>query len=282
MQIVQEHAVSAGMLAPIDTIQMVSGSVTGTPIHRREVRVKRIQIIGHRGAMGESPENTIAGFEYARQLGLGRVEFDVRISRDDVLVVIHDATVDRTTNATGAVESFSAAELAALDARGTCPSWPEPVGVPTLAETLDVLATFEVLQFEIKKDTPERIERIAKGIVDEIRARGIERQSLVTSFEVGAVEAVRRLAPTLATAFIARPDDPDPIGTARRLGCTQVNLHRYRETDAELVARAHEHGLAVGGGPCDTVDDLESAIGRGMDSVTSDYPTALLAHLDGN
>jgi glycerophosphoryl diester phosphodiesterase len=241
-----------------------------------------LKIIGHRGAKGEAPENTIAGFEYARKLGLVGAEFDVRLSRDDVLVVIHDGTVDRTTDATGAVGDFTATELAALDARGTCLSWPEPVGVPTLAESLDVLGAFDIIQFEIKADAPERVDRIAAGIVGEIRARGLERQSLITSFDTYAVEATRRLSPELNASFIARPDDPDPIGTALRLGCTQLNLHRYRETAADLVARAHDAGLVVGGGPCDTADDLESALDRGMDTVTSDCLTALLAHLAGN
>lgn len=240
-----------------------------------------IKIIGHRGAKGEAPENTIAGIEYARKLGLVGVEFDVRLSRDDVLVVIHDASVDRTTDATGDVADFTAAELDALDARGTCASWPEPVGVPTLAASLDVLAAFEIVQFEIKADTPERVDRIAAGIIEEIHTRGIEGRSLVTSFDAYAVEATRRIAPELDTAFIARPDDPDPIGTSLRLGCTQVNLHRYRDTSAELVTRAHDAGLVVGGGPCDTIDDLENAIERGLDTVTSDYPTTLLAHLGG-
>lgn len=239
----------------------------------------RIDIIGHRGAKGEAPENTLAGFSHAKRLGLVGVEFDVRLSRDDVLVVIHDATVDRTTDANGPVSGFTAAELAAMDARGTCPSWPEPVGVPTLAESLDVLAAFDVIQFEIKPDTPERMDRIADRILAEIAERHLEERALVTSFDTRAIEAIQRRAPARARAFIARPDDPDPIGAAQRLGCQQLNLHRYRETPAELAGRARETGLRVGGGPCDTVDDLADALERGMDAVTSDQPSDLLAWL---
>ncbi len=238
-----------------------------------------IEIIGHRGARGEAPENTVAGFAHARTIGLAGVEFDVRLAQDDVLVVIHDATVDRTTNGGGAVADLTAAELAGLDARGTCLSWPEPVGVPTLAEALDVIATFDVIQFEIKHDTPERLSLIVEGIVHEVEQRSLGECSIVTSFDPVAVELVRQHAPELATAFIARPDDARAIETALELGCTQVNLHQYRARNHEDVERAHASDLRVGGGPCDTIDDLEWAIAWGMDTVTSDEPTAMLAHL---
>jgi glycerophosphoryl diester phosphodiesterase len=238
-----------------------------------------IQIVGHRGAKGEAPENTIAGFKHAKSIGLTGVEFDVRLARDNELVVIHDGTVDRTTDASGPVGDFTAAKLAALDARGTCPSWPEPVGVPTLAEALDVIETFEIVQFEIKPDTPERMESIVEGVLSEIRARSIARQSIITSFDPIAIEIVQRLAPEQARAFIGRPEDTESVGTALRLGCTQVNLHQYRKTPAEMVTMAHDAGLRVGGGPCDTVEDLECAIDREMDTVTSDEPSLLLKHL---
>jgi glycerophosphoryl diester phosphodiesterase len=235
------------------------------------------QIVGHRGAKGEAPENTVVGFTYARSLGLTGVEFDVRLSKDHQLVVIHDATVDRTTDGSGSVSAFTAAELGALDARGTCPSWPERVGVPTLGEALEVIATFPLAQFEIKADAPERMERIAEGIVSEIRARSLEAASLVTSFDVDALEIMQRLAPDIRRAFIGRADDPEIVETALRLGCVQANLHQFRQTSAALVAKAHAAGLRVGGGPCDTVEDFTIAREWGMDGVTSDLPSDLLA-----
>jgi glycerophosphoryl diester phosphodiesterase len=74
-------------------------------------------LIGHRGGRFEAPENTLPGFRYALDLGLEAVEFDLRLTRDGQVVVIHDSTVDRTTNGTGAVADLTLAEIQALDAR---------------------------------------------------------------------------------------------------------------------------------------------------------------------
>jgi glycerophosphoryl diester phosphodiesterase len=238
-----------------------------------------ILILGHRGAAGEAPENTLSGFRYARSLGLTGVELDVHLSHDGELVVIHDATVDRTTNASGSVADFTAAELAQLDARGTSPDWPDVVGVPTLREALDVLEGLSLIQIEIKSDTPERLERVVAGVLTEIETRGIARQTLITSFDTVAIEIVQRLSSDQARSFIGRHDDPHLFDTCQRLGCVQGNIHQFRQHRNRIVEELHAAGLTVGGGPCPTVEDLEAAIALGMDAVTSDFPSALLAHL---
>ncbi len=88
-------------------------------------------IYGHRGARGEAPENTLAGFHRALAAGASRVELDLRLSSDEELVVIHDETVNRTTDGRGLVAHKSVAELARLDARRAGPDWPDPQSVPT-------------------------------------------------------------------------------------------------------------------------------------------------------
>lgn len=238
-----------------------------------------IRLIGHRGATGEAPENTLAGFAHARSLGLDAVELDVRLSRDNELVVIHDATVDRTTNATGPVAEFTAGELGALDAHGTHPDWPEIVGVPTLRETLDALEGLPLIQIEIKSDSPGKMEIVATEVMSEIDRRGLARQTLVTSFDPVPLEIVQRLSSDQARSFIGRFDDPHILDTCRRLGCTQGNIHQFRQHPAGIVDELHDAGLTVGGGPCPTVDDLDAAIALNMDAVTTDFPSTLLEHL---
>ena len=104
-----------------------------------------MQLIGHRGARFEAPENTIPGFRYAIDLGLTAVEFDIRMTGDGHLVVIHDATVDRTTNGEGEVSSFTLDRIQALDARSTFPEWPEPCVVPTFSQVLDAVEVLSLI-----------------------------------------------------------------------------------------------------------------------------------------
>ncbi|HET8586651.1 MAG TPA: glycerophosphodiester phosphodiesterase family protein, partial [Candidatus Limnocylindria bacterium] len=191
-----------------------------------EVKGRTMQLLGHRGAKGEAPENTIPGFEYAKHIpGLDAFEFDVHLAKDGTLVVIHDATVDRTTNATGPVAGFTAAELAALDARAAFPDWPAPCGVPTLDQVLDVLADIPMMQIEIKTDTPDRLERVVPLLLTTIHDRQMEEQVIITSFDPAALAIVQRLEPDYPQrGYIGKWDSDDFLTQALALGCTQANI----------------------------------------------------------
>lgn len=149
-----------------------------------------MQIVGHRGARNEAPENTLAGFAYAIGLGLTAVEFDVRMTKDGELVVIHDATVDRTTDRSGDVGTFTAEELAGMDARAEHPEWPDPCGIPTLTEVLDVVDHLPRLLIEIKANGVDGLEPVVTGVLEQIRVRGLDDRVTITSFEPAALEIV--------------------------------------------------------------------------------------------
>ena len=238
-----------------------------------------LRIMGHRGAKNEAPENTLAGFRHARAIGLEAVEFDVRLARDREIVVIHDDTVDRTTTSSGLVSDLTASELADLDARATFPDWPERVGVPTLGAVLDVVAPLPVFQIEIKSDTDERLEEIVAGVLALLRARSLERQAILTSFNPVALEAVRRLAPEQQRAYINGYEDADALDTALRLGCTQANFIRMTSSPPEteaMIGRAREAGLRIGGGTCNDAEALQRVRAWGADLIGSDVPTEML------
>ncbi len=237
--------------------------------------MRGFQVVGHRGAKDEAPENTLPGFAYAKRLGLQAIELDVRLTRDAQLAVIHDATVDRTTDATGPVEAFTAAELARLDARAGCPSWPDPTGVPTLDQVLDMLDDMPLIQIEIKKDSNERMKHVARMVVEHIRQRGIESRVIVSSFEEVAVEAVGRVAPDLRRAFIGAYDTDEYVDTALRLGCTQADMSLERSSIA-MVERAHRLGMRVVGFQCNSPEALQTCLDWGVDAATSDVPSTIL------
>lgn len=235
-------------------------------------------IIGHRGARGEAPENTVAGFRHALAQGIRHFELDVRLSHDGRPVVIHDDTVDRTTGERGAVADHSAAQLAAMDARRNTTGWPQPTGVPTLEEVLVAGSAVESWQLEVKSDAPARIRALLPAIAGLLAQMRLDRATL-TSLDVEVLKAARKLVPQLRRGYVAEQADPEPVKTATRLGC-ELLVANWRLCDATLVQRARDAGLGVS---VWTVNDLvvaERLINAGVDSIITDFPSAFLRHLE--
>lgn len=164
---------------------------------------ERVFVIGHRGATGLAPENTLVGFATALQYDVDVLEMDVHLTKDGHVVVIHDDTVDRTTNGTGRVADLTLAEIQSLDAGyrftldggQTYPWRGQDVFIPTIDE---VLAEFPgaTLLIEFKQSTPELIEKVVAA-VDEHGARG---RVMFASFHDVAVQQARQLAPDVPTS----------------------------------------------------------------------------------
>jgi glycerophosphoryl diester phosphodiesterase len=239
-----------------------------------------VLLVGHRGARGEAPENTVAGFEHALAVGVDALELDVRLCADGELVVVHDDTLDRTTDAGGPVAALTAPELARVDARGSFPVWPEPVGVPTLGEVLDRFAGRTRLAIEVKRDAPDRMARVVEQLVAMLRARRLGDRVLVTSFEPQALATARRLAPELPRAYIGAFDSPEYLGRAAELDCAQVDVP-VATGSAEVVRAAQALGMRVCGWLGNTPDTLRVLVGWGVDAITTDYPTMAARELGG-
>jgi len=231
-------------------------------------------MIGHRGARFEAPENTIPGFRHALGLGLQAVEFDIRMTSDGHLVIIHDATVDRTTNGAGDVSSFTLAEIQALDARSTFEDWPEPCRVPTFAEVLDEVGHLPELLIEIKGDTNERLDEIVPRTIAEIESRGIGGQVTITSFNAYALDVAQRVAPGIRRGFIGDWNTLDYLDTAVRLECSQIDVNHVN-ADRAIVAKAKSLRMRVVGWPTNSDEALESVLTLDPDLFCTDAPTLL-------
>lgn len=229
-----------------------------------------MRIIGHRGAKGEAPENTLCGFAYALGLGLRTIEFDVRLTRDDQAVIMHDATVDRTTNGSGAVADHTAAELAALDARSDFTTWPTPCGVPLLGDVLDLLTPLDIIQIEFKTDAPARLDRLAGVVSTLIAERNLGHKVVFTSFDPVALEILLHHCPEIRRGYIGPWDTAEFVDTAHRLKCWHAEV--FRTATPDLVRDLQADGFYVVGSPC-TPAMAETAIGWGADAIISDYPT---------
>ncbi len=237
-------------------------------------------IIGHRGARFEAPENTVPGFHYAIDLGLTAVEFDIRMTSDGHLVVIHDATVDRTTDGAGEVSSFTLDRIQALDARSTFPEWPEPCVVPTFGQVLNAVEVLPELLVEIKADTPERLDRIVPATIAEILRRDLGDRITITSFDPYALELAQREAPRIRRGYIGDWNDRRFLETAIALGCTQIDA-RHATADRALVAEARSRGMRVVGWPTNSREDLNGVTALDADLFCTDSPT-LLMELSGD
>lgn len=237
-------------------------------------------VYAHRGASSAAPENTLVSDEVARRAGAEWIEDDVQPSRDGVPYVLHDDTVDRTTDGTGRIRDLTAAQLDALDAG----SWFAPsyagTRLPTLAAQLEDLRTRGGrLLLEIKG--PHTREEVAR-IVREVRDHGMTDRVLVQSFEVDALRLTRELAPELPLALLRSTLDADPVATARDL-----RLAAYNPSDDALSARPgvvrelHAAGVAVNVWTVDRPDRWKALTAAGVDGIITNRPAELAGWRSG-
>jgi glycerophosphoryl diester phosphodiesterase len=176
------------------------------------------------------------------------------------------------TRSTGPVAALAAAQLAGLDARGSCPTWPDRVGMPTLAEVLGRFGVRTRFAIEIKRDVPDRLARVAEATVAAIQAHQLGGRVLVSSFEPEALVHVRRLAPDVPRAYIGAFDAPHFLETALELGCAQIDVP-IATGSADVVRAAQAHGLRVCGWLGNTPEAIRTLVAWGVDAITTDYPT---------
>jgi len=224
------------------------------------------RIIAHRCGGAGAPENSLAGLALAARLGCRGVEFDTMLSADDVPVLMHDDTVDRTTNGHGPVAALTATELRRLDLGG------EPV--PLLAEALECGARLGLwANVEIKASanaTAGDGERLGR-IVGKFLAEHWNGHGVVSSFSFAALMAARAQAPHLAYALLASTLPADWLAKAREIGAVAVHLNAKRIT-AEGVVAVRTTGLAIA---CYTVNERARAdelFASGVDAVFTDRP----------
>ncbi|WP_328417957.1 glycerophosphodiester phosphodiesterase family protein [Micromonospora sp. NBC_00389] len=201
-------------------------------------------VIAHRGASAAAPENTLVAQEIARRGGADWIENDVQPSKDGVPFILHDGTVDRTTDGTGAIRDLTAAQIKALDAG----SWfgPHYLGerVPTLAEQLaDLRTRGGNLLVEIKgKHTKDEVATIIQVIRDEQMMGRV----FIQSFEVDALRYTYELAPELPLGLLRSSLDADPVAISKELHLTAYNPDgNALLAKPEIVAPLHAAGVAV-------------------------------------
>jgi glycerophosphoryl diester phosphodiesterase len=222
-------------------------------------------IMGHRGASASEPENTLRSFTRALSMGVAAVELDVQLTKDGRLAVIHDETLDRTTNGRGPVKDFTLAELKQLDAgRG------EPV--PSLEEVFDLVKGKAHLVVEMKH--PES----GPALLRFFRQHRAFEFARVISFWHPAVKTLKEQEPRLVTGVLMVGCPVDPVALARAARADSLVL-QYTYVTPELVAAAHAHGLQVYVWNIDDPDRLQPYLTMNLDGIGSNCPDVLIEYL---
>ncbi len=232
-----------------------------------------VLIIGHRGARNLWPENSLEGFKRTRDLGVDAVEFDVHLARDGELVVIHDPSLERTTEGTGPVADRTARELAAM-------------GVPSLEAVLDVYAGTPIeLHVEIKTDALGRpYEGLEKRLLDVIGRRKLEQQAIVTSFVPEILETVRRLSPPqrVLASLDRRSAElfgglPAALDRFAVIGNCMVAVEKGLLADSLELCLRRVGGEFLGAWVPNDADDIAQWLARPIRQITTDRPDVALA-----
>jgi glycerophosphoryl diester phosphodiesterase len=231
-------------------------------------------IIAHRGYRARYPENTLVSFEAALDAGAQMIELDVMLSRDRKVVVIHDATVDRTTNGRGPVNTYTIEELKVLDAG----SWFQPgfagEKIPRLEEVLDYMGERTMINIEIKASAYEAhqpADAIEGQVVDLVRRNNIQASVLISSFEWKFLDHIVTMEDAPAVALLSRnPADRDNVEL-----CTTLKAFSWhpncRELRCEQVKTMHESGIHVFPYNVDTLEEYQKVMEMEVDGViTSD------------
>ena len=219
-------------------------------------------VIAHRGASAVRRENTVEAFVEARRLGADMVELDVRRTRDDVLVIHHDASLPGLGPIVG-------------QRRDALPPW-----VPTLDEAMDACVGM-VVNVEVKSSPldPDFDENrwVATRVAERVGERGWRDRVLVSSFDLLSVDRVRAVDAAIPTALLTLPgiDMRDAAATARDHGHRVLHPHDFAVTP-ELVEHLHARGMAVNVWTVDDADRMRALVELGVDGICTNVPDVLV------
>lgn len=241
---------------------------------------------GHRGAAGLAPENTIAAFDAAAELGVG-FELDTQLASDGVLVVFHDDALERLTPETGPVGERSADELGRLDAGSHFDPSFKGQGIPTLDAVLDRYGREVVINVEVKAGKNADVDRLADAVVGLLEARGLAQRVLVTSFSPFVLEAVRRSNPEIRRGQIYSDfRGASGLSPLERVMLRNLAFNRrarpdvlsvnHDMVDARYLRRMHRRGYRVFVWTVNDPEDMRRLLDLGVDGIITDRPDLLL------
>jgi len=216
--------------------------------------------IGHRGARAYEPENTLSSFRRAMELGVDAIELDVRKTKDNQIVVIHNSDLNKTTNGNGAVSDLTLEEIKKFVTD-------KDEHIPTLEEVLDAVGRRVKVLVELKETGTE------ESVLDLIKRKKLTEDVIVISFHEDVLRKVRELNSEVATGLIY-VRHKNPIQSALELKAEYL-LPLYRFTHSSNVKKAHEKGLKVIVWTINTKEEAIEYKKKGVDGIATDRPDIL-------
>jgi glycerophosphoryl diester phosphodiesterase len=251
-------------------------------------------ILGHRGSSAIAPENTLAAFSQALRDGADGIEFDVRLSRDGVPVVIHDATLKRTGGIDQQVSQLTAEELQEIDVgRWFSDRWHTTrmfagEKLPGLAQVFELFAGNSGMLYVEMKCEPEEGPELAKAVVRLTRESQMGHRVVVESFDLSAILEVKKVDSGIRTAALFEPKLSRPISTVRRLktvdaalevGADEIALH-HTLAGAHVLEKASRKGLEIVLWTVDEAAWIAKARSFGVKALIANNPAAMVRHRD--
>ncbi len=234
-------------------------------------------VLAHRGASGHAPENTMAAFRRAQELGADGLELDVQLSADGAVIVLHDEDVMRTSDGKGIASKMTLADLRTLDFGSWFGPGFQDERIPLLSEVVVFVASFGLwLDIELK-GAPDVDPRLPAAVAELVRDRLDPARTILSSFDASAIDEAARLLPCFPRALLVERLDAaawrqlarrSPDGTP-----FYAYLHPYfRSLDATRVSRAHAAGAKVDPWTLDRRAPLARMLSIGVDGIITGFP----------
>jgi glycerophosphoryl diester phosphodiesterase len=231
-------------------------------------------IIAHRGASGHAPENTLAAFQRAVELGAGFIETDLHLTRDARFVAIHDATLDRTTNGHGTVREFTLAGLKDLDAGMWFDRQFMGQHIPTLEEVLTFATQHDVVFYlELKFEAAWGMHHTLAATIQSSENAA---RTIIISFDPGTLKAMKQVDASIMMGLLIEDAKGDPVSAAIEVGARQL-CPRADLVTPDLVVRAHAADLQVVTWTVNDSTRMREMVEAGVDGIMTDLPDRLRA-----
>ena len=236
-----------------------------------------MKIIGHRGARGEAPENTLAGFQYLHDLGIHAVEFDVRQLKDAELVIMHDDNFLRTTSIDKNLYECSSAELEAYNQAYIWMDWGKQI-TPTLSDALHMMQDFNHLEVEVKAvETMADAEKLVLTLEQQLQ--GFEKTAIITSFDLKIHHALKQMNSKFQRGLLVEDDiQLKAIDQALELECGQIGWMNQLATP-ELIRATQQEKLKISVWTVNSIERAQQLRDLGIDGLITDFPKLMLQQL---